>query len=221
MAAVDNGGLELLLSNVVNHRRGSLEAGRRRFVARGPLAWGRVESLRGQLLIASPQLGDPNFERAVVLVTEHGEGGAMGIVLNQPSESAVTAVIPDLTAIAGEEPIFVGGPVQPEAVVVLGEFADPGKAAWIIVADVGLVSAETELEQLPAAVRRGRVYAGFSGWGPGQLEQEIAEEAWIVESPLPAELFPDAPEALWHDVLDRKGGAYALVARMPEDPSMN
>jgi len=104
---------------------------------------------------------------------------------------------------------------------VLGEFADPDKAAWIVVADVGLVSAQTELEELPAAVRRGRVYAGFSGWGPGQLEQEIEAEAWIIESPLPRELFPDDPEALWHDVLDRKGGEYALVARMPDDPSMN
>lgn len=180
-----------------------------------------MESLRGQLLIASPQLGDPNFERSVILITEHDESGAMGIVLNRPSESEVTAVIPDLTPIAGEEPIFVGGPVQPEALVVLGEFADPDKAAWIVVADVGLVSAQTELEELPAAVRRGRVYAGFSGWGPGQLEQEIEAEAWIIESPLPRELFPDDPEALWHDVLDRKGGEYALVARMPDDPSMN
>lgn len=180
-----------------------------------------MESLRGHLLIASPQLGDPNFERAVVLITEHGESGAMGIVLNQPSESAVTTVIPDLAPIAGGEPIFVGGPVQPEALVVLGEFSDPGKAAWIIVADVGLVSAQAELEDLPEAVRHGRVYAGFSGWGPGQLEQEIEEDAWIVEAPLPAELFPDDPESLWRDVLRRKGGEYALVARMPADPSMN
>jgi putative transcriptional regulator len=179
------------------------------------------DSLRGKLLIASPALEDPNFDRSVVLITEHGEEGAMGIVLNQPSESEVAAVIPELESIAGPEPIFVGGPVQPEALVVLGEFSDPDKAAWIVVAGVGLVSAQTDLEELPDSVRRGRVYAGFSGWGPGQLEDEIDEEAWIVEAPLPGELFPEDPDTLWSDVLERMGGEYAIVARMPLDPSVN
>ncbi|MGB6424607.1 MAG: YqgE/AlgH family protein [Solirubrobacterales bacterium] len=180
-----------------------------------------MDSLRGQLLIASPQLSDPNFDRAVVLITEHGEDGAMGIVLNRPSQAGVDGVIPDLSSIAGPEPIFVGGPVQPEALVVLGEFADPAKAAWIVVADVGLVSAQADLGELPEAVRRGRVYAGFSGWGPGQLEEELADESWIIEAPLPSELFPEDPETLWSDVLGRMGGEYALLARMPADPSVN
>jgi putative transcriptional regulator len=180
-----------------------------------------VESLRGKLLIASPALEDPNFSRTVVLITEHGDDGAMGIVLNRPSEAEVAAVVPDLEPIAGDEPIFVGGPVQPEALVVLGEFSDPDKAAWLVVADVGLVAAQTELEELPDAVRRGRVYAGFSGWGPGQLEEEIEDDAWIIEAPIPRELFPDDPGVLWRAVLERMGGEYALVARMPEDPSLN
>jgi putative transcriptional regulator len=180
-----------------------------------------VESLRGKLLIASPALGDPNFERTVVLITEHGDDGAMGIVLNRPSEAEVTELVPELGSIADDDPIFVGGPVQPEALVVLGEFSDPAKAAWIVVAEVGLVSAQTDLEELPAAVRRGRVYAGFSGWAPGQLEGEIEDDSWIIEPPMPTELFPENPETLWSDVLARKGGEYALVARMPEDPSLN
>lgn len=180
-----------------------------------------MESLRGKLLIASPALSDPNFERTVVLITEHGEDGAMGIVLNRPSEAEVAEVVPELGPIAGEETIFVGGPVQPEALVVLGEFSDPDKAAWIVVAEVGLVSAQTDLDELPDAVRRGRVYAGFSGWAPGQLEAEIDEDSWIIEPPMPAELFPENPATLWSDVLERKGGEYALVARMPADPSMN
>ncbi len=180
-----------------------------------------MDSLRGKLLIASPALGDPNFSRTVVLITEHGDEGAMGIVLNRPADAEVSEVLPELSDIAVEEPIFVGGPVQPEALVVLGEFSDPDKAAWIVVADVGLVSADTDIEDLPGAVRRGRVYAGFSGWGPGQLEDELEEDAWIVEPPIPPELFPDDPSTLWSDVLERKGGQYALVARMPEDPSLN
>jgi putative transcriptional regulator len=180
-----------------------------------------MESLRGKLLIASPALGDPNFERTVVLITEHGDEGAMGIVLNRPSEAEVAEVVPELDRIASEEPIFVGGPVQPEALVVLGEFSNPDKAAWIVVSDVGLVSAQTDLDELPESVRRGRVYAGFSGWAPGQLEDEIEEDSWIIEPPLPNELFPEDPSTLWSDVLERKGGEYALVARMPDDPSMN
>jgi len=179
------------------------------------------DSLRGKLLIASPALTDPNFQRSVVLVTEHNEDGAMGIVLNRPSGMRAADVVPQLAEIAGEEPLFVGGPVQPDAVVLLAEFSDPDAAAWIVVADVGLASAEADLEELNEKVRRGRLYAGYSGWAPGQLEAELELESWIVEPPLPAELFPADPHTMWRDVLARKGGQYALVARMPDDPSLN
>src|SRR5881392_1438990 len=159
------------------------------------------DSLRGKLLVASPALIDPNFARSVVFMTEHNDDGAMGIVLNLPSETAVEAVVPPLSDIAGTEPVYVGGPVQPEAIVLLAEFVDP--------------------EDLAGAVRRGRVYAGYSGWGAGQLEAEMETDSWIVEPPLPKELFPDDPATLWSDVLARKGGQYSLLARMPEDPSQN
>jgi putative transcriptional regulator len=179
------------------------------------------ESLRGKLLVASPALLDPNFARTVVLITEHSDEGAMGIVLNRPSDAAVDAVVPELAEIAGGEPVWVGGPVQPEALVLLAEFSDHGAAAWIVVADVGLASADVGLGELAAAVRRGRVYAGYSGWGPAQLEAEMEVDSWIVEPPLPAELFPEDPSSLWSDVLARKGGQYSLIARMPADPSLN
>ena len=179
-------------------------------------------SLRGRLLIASPALIDPNFARTVVLITEHGPEGAMGVVLNRPSEIDVGDVAPELAAVVVDgEPVFIGGPVQPQALVVLAEFSDSRAAAWIIAEDVGFVAAETEYGDLTDVVRRGRVYAGYSGWEAGQLEAELAEEAWIVEPPLPAELFPDDPMALWHDVLARKGGQFALISRMPDDPSQN
>ena len=180
------------------------------------------DSLRGKLLVASPALVDPNFARTVVLITEHNEEGAMGIVLNRPAEGAgVEDLVPELAGVVAERTVFIGGPVQPQALVVLGEFIDPEAAAWIVVADVGFVAAETEPEELQRALRRGRVYAGYSGWGAGQLEAELEQDSWIVEPPLPAELFPDDPESLWQDVLARKGGQYALLARMPDDPSMN
>jgi putative transcriptional regulator len=180
------------------------------------------ESLRGKLLVASPALVDPNFARSVVFITEHNEDGAMGIVLDRPSETLVGEAVPQLAGVAGpDEPVYVGGPVQPSALVVLAEFTDPSAAAWIVVADVGFASADVEMDELPDAVRRARVYAGYSGWGAGQLEAEMEVDSWIVEPPLPKELFPEDPEALWSDVLARKGGQYALVARMPVDPSVN
>jgi putative transcriptional regulator len=178
-------------------------------------------SLRGKLLVASPALLDPNFARSVVLITEHSPDGAMGVVLNRPSETEVGEVAPELDTVVEAEPVFIGGPVQPQALVVLAEFNDPSAAAWVVVADVGFVSAETELDELERSIRRGRVYAGYSGWGAGQLEGELAEDAWIVEPPLPSELFADDPQELWHTVLARKGGEFALIARMPDDPSMN
>src|SRR5213596_2540549 len=177
------------------------------------------ELLRGKLLVASPALLDPNFFRTVVLITEHNEDGAMGIVLNRPSEALVGQIVPELAEVAGDgAPLYVGGPVQPEALVLLAEFSDLEAAAWIVAADVGLASADVDLEELASAVRRGRVYAGYSGWGAGQLEAEMETDSWIVEPPLPKELFPDDPATLWSDVLGRKGGQYALLARMPEDP---
>lgn len=179
------------------------------------------DNLRGKLLVASPALTDPNFARSVVLMTEHSEDGAMGIVLNRPGEASARELMPTLEEIAQDDPLFIGGPVQPQAVVLLAEFADPEAAAWIVVADVGLAAADTEIDELGGAVRRGRFYAGYSGWGPGQLEAELELESWIVEPPLPTELFPDDPDTLWSDVLARKGGTFALISRMPVDPSMN
>ena len=180
-----------------------------------------ADSLRGKLLIASPALTDPNFARSVVLMTEHSDEGAMGIVLNRPADAEARELLPAIEDIAHDDPLFIGGPVQPQAVVLLAEFADPSAAAWIVVADVGLASAEADFEELGEAVRRGRFYAGYSGWGPGQLEMELEIDSWIVEPPLPAELFPDYPESLWSDVLERKVGSYALISRMPDDPSLN
>src|SRR4029079_18992633 len=110
----------------------------------------------------------------------HNEEGAMGIVLNRPSETSVDSVVPELAEIAGGEPVYVGVPVQPEALVLLADFADPEAAAWIVVADVGLASADVDLDELAETVRRGRVYAGYSGWGPGQLEAEMEIDSWIV-----------------------------------------
>jgi putative transcriptional regulator len=182
-----------------------------------------MDTLRGALLVAAPTLLDPNFQRTVVLVTEHTDEGAMGLVLNRPTDTTVADAAPELEPLTGpEELVHQGGPVQPRAVVVLAEFTDPGAAAHVVMGDIGFVRADAELERAGIETRRGRVYAGYAGWGPGQLEGELEDEGWIVvEQPLADELFSPGPDDLWHDVLQRQGGHLALIARMPLDPSLN
>ena len=179
-------------------------------------------SLRGRLLIASPALTDPNFARAVVLITEHGEDGAMGVVLNRPSEIEVddgrARAAPRWSTASR---CSSAGRCSPRRWWCWPSSTTRAAAAWVVVDSVGFVAADTEYSDLPELVRRGRVYAGYSGWGAGQLEAELAEEAWIVEPPLPRELFAPDPEDLWPRVLERKGGQFALVARMPDDPTLN
>jgi putative transcriptional regulator len=180
-----------------------------------------VPSLTGQLLVASPGLVDPNFRRTVVLITEHNEDGAAGLVLNRPTDADVSEVVPQLESLVDDgEPVFMGGPVQPNGVLVLGEFLDPADAAVPLFGSLGFPSLETPDEVVPLTTRR-RIFAGYAGWGSGQLEDELAREDWILEEALADDAFTEAPDELWADVLRRKGGIYELVARMPDDPSVN
>jgi len=180
-----------------------------------------VESLRGHLLVASPSLIDPNFRRAVVLVTEHTEDGAAGLVLNRPSPASVSELVPLLEPLVeDEEQVWLGGPVQPNAVLVLGEFVDPDDAAVPLFGSLGFPALDDPEEVVPATTRR-RVFAGYAGWGAGQLENELGREDWIIEEALNDDAFTESPESLWSEVLRRKGGIYELVARIPEDPSVN
>ncbi len=180
-----------------------------------------MESLRGQLLIAGPVLLDPNFRRAVVLVVEHSDEGALGLILNRPSESTVGEAVPELDGlIEPEEQMFIGGPVQPSGVIVLAEFAEPDPAALLSFDNVGLLHTDASLDTRPA-VLAARAFAGHSGWGPGQLDAELEQGGWIVEAATREDAFSSEPRRLWSEVLSRKGGSYALVARMPADPSLN
>ena len=181
------------------------------------------ESLRGKLLLASPTLLDPNFVRTVILIAEHTEEGAMGLVLNRPAASSVIEAVPDLAWLTGdEEQVYVGGPVAETAVIVLAEFDRPEVAGALVEDDLGFIGTDADdPEQLEGAVRRARVFAGHAGWGPGQLEDELAEDAWIVEPPRREEVFSAEPEDLWAAVLRRKGRRYALLSTMPPDPSLN
>jgi putative transcriptional regulator len=178
-----------------------------------------AESLRGSLLIAGPQLLDPNFRRTVVLIADHAEEGAMGVILNRPSGMNVADAAPDLEPLVGPEmPIYAGGPVQPTSGVVLAEVVEADEP---IFEDVVLVPGLDELADVIDGAGRVRVFAGYAGWGPGQLDEEVARDDWIIAPAQASDVFTEDPDGLWGAVLARKGGQFALVARMPDDPSLN
>ena len=180
-----------------------------------------MDSARGQLLIAGPGLVDPNFWRTVVLIVEHSDEGALGLVLNRPSETTVGEAVSELAELLDtEDPLFVGGPVQPSSLIVLAEFDQPDDAALIAFDDVGVL-AGTAVEDPGAGMRRSRGFVGHAGWGPGQLDSEVERGDWILEPAHREDAFTGEPLELWELVLTRKGGSYALVARMPPDPSVN
>lgn len=172
--------------------------------------------------MAGPTLLDPNFWRTVVLIVEHNEEGALGLVLNRPSETSVGEAVPQLGGLLDPgQQLFIGGPVQPSAVIVLAEFEDPTDAALLAFDDVGVLGTSPSEDDLAVAVRTGRAFLGHAGWGPGQLDGELERGDWILEPAKLKDAFSGDAGGLWSEVLTRKGGSYALVARMPADPSMN
>lgn len=180
------------------------------------------ESLRGQLLVAGPQLLDPNFIRAVVLVGEHSDEGALGIILNRPSEAQVAETVPGLAQLVADDAVVhVGGPVQPNAVTVLAEFTEPEQAATTVFDQIGFARGDLDTSTLSTVIRRARVFAGYAGWSPGQLETELEHGDWIPVDPCADDVFAAEGLGLWASVLRRKGGRYELLARMPIDPSLN
>src|SRR5437868_9616061 len=150
-----------------------------------------MESMRGQLLVAGPSLLDPNFWRTVVLVVEHNEEGALGLVLNRPSETSVGEAVPQLeTLLDPGERLFIGGPVQPSAVIVLAEFEDATDAALVAFDDVGVLGTGPSEEELTAGIRAGRAFLGHAGWGPGQLGGELERGDWLLEPAKPEGALP-------------------------------
>jgi putative transcriptional regulator len=176
--------------------------------------------LRGALLVAGPALLDPNFRRTVVLIGEHHEEGALGVILNRPTPLLVRDAVPPLAWLPmPDDRLYQGGPVQPSSPVVIGEFEHPDDAGLFVFGTIGFILGEAEGAR--STVRRARVFAGYAGWGPGQLERELEEGSWVTEPAGAADVFPDDPDALWSAVLRRKGGTFALWSLMPTDPSVN
>jgi putative transcriptional regulator len=188
------------------------------------------DPMAGRLLIATPLLGDPNFRRTVVLVVEHeAVEGTLGIVLNRPTTIGVDQVLEQWNELATDPSVvFKGGPVSPNSALALALV--PGKdepVGWRALdgapalARLGLLDLDAPPRLLAPAIQSLRVYAGYAGWSPGQLEAEIDEGAWYVVGAEPGDVFAPEPERLWRDVLRRQQGELAFLATYPDDPGLN
>ncbi|HEX2118860.1 MAG TPA: YqgE/AlgH family protein [Acidimicrobiales bacterium] len=184
-----------------------------------------MSELKGRLLVATPNLEDPNFERTVVLVLEHAPSeGALGVVLNRPSDLDLAEPLPEWArAAAHPSVVFIGGPVSPSAAVCLARVGRPGEAqGWDpVLGPVGTLDLDSDPDEAIARIDEIRVFAGYAGWGPGQLEAEIAAGGWFVVDAEASDPLSPAPEDLWATVLRRQRGTLALFAAYPPDPSLN
>lgn len=185
----------------------------------------------GGLLVATPRLDDPNFRRSVVLILEHDRiGGTLGVVLNRPSDISVTQVLPTWDPLVSGPPVlFQGGPVQTDSALALAAVPSGGEPlGWRrlattipAVARLGTVDLDAPPEILAGEIAQMRIFAGYAGWTPGQLEAEIAQGAWYVVDAEPGDTFFADPKSLWRTVLRRQRSELAFVATCPDDPTLN
>jgi putative transcriptional regulator len=183
-----------------------------------------VTSTAGRLLVAEPMLGDPNFDRTVILMVEHSDEGALGLVLNRPTDIDVVEALPAWRSVVSDPPVlFVGGPVEGQSGWCLAQLRpgahQPGFVS--ILGHLGLLELVLDPDELVGSVTAARIYAGYSGWGAGQLEQELAEGTWFVLDADPADPFLPDGEQLWQRILARQRGPLARLSLFPPDPSLN
>jgi putative transcriptional regulator len=172
----------------------------------------------GCLLVASPQLADPNFARAVVLVVSHDGDGSFGLVLNRPLESSLSDVLPEVDPAAAQIPVFQGGPVQTDVLQLVSRDAEAGRS---VAPGISVGASLPEVIEAGACAERARAFLGYAGWGGGQLERETAEGSWIVAPARAAHVFEIAPGQLWATVLRELGGRYAWMSLEGGSPQDN
>lgn len=182
----------------------------------------RLEPTAGRLLVATPLLGDPHFNRTVVYLLEHDGGGTVGVVLNRPSRTPVGQVLPDWQeAVSGPQVVFAGGPVQPDGALCLGQLDSETPYMHEVVDGVSTIDLDGDVAMIAAIARRLRVFAGHAGWAPDQLDSEIREGAWWVLAGSPDDLFSDQPREIWRLVLRRQPPPLNLMSTFPPDPTLN
>lgn len=181
-------------------------------------------TLTGSLLVATPILDEPPFRRAVILLLDHDDDGALGVVVNRAADLEVDRVLADWSdSVSAPGVLFMGGPVGTDSALAVAEITDqsdpPGWRECF--GRIGLLDLDAPPALLAGAIRRMRIFAGYSGWGSGQLEDEITEGAWYVVPSEPDDVFSLAPETLWRRVLRRQRDEMALLATYPDDPTHN
>jgi putative transcriptional regulator len=178
----------------------------------------------GRLLIASPVIGDPNFERTVVLLLDHDGDGALGVVLNRPSDLSASEVLPGWSDLTTQPPVvFSGGPVETEGIIGLGRTSggDTTGPFQVRVGTIGVVDLSVEPIDAVGSVEGLRLFAGYAGWGEGQLESELIGGGWWLVEAHPTDPLTEAPEDLWTTVLKRQPEPLRRWSFYPGDPSVN
>lgn len=173
--------------------------------------------------MATPPLGDPNFDRSVVYMLEHNDQGAVGVVLNRPGrETSIDGLDEWMGRLSPPHVVFTGGPVEVDALIALAAADGPDDEAWSdLHGGIGTVDLSIDPDDVAADVSRVRIFRGYAGWGPLQLEGELAAGAWMVLDAEADDLFTTEPSGLWRDVLRRQGGRTAWVANAPDDLANN
>lgn len=182
-------------------------------------------SLKGKLLVATPALREPTFGKTVIVLLEHGaEAGALGVVVNRPTDVPVADVVPPVAdLVSPPDVLFAGGPVSPQTAIALANTtpAARGEGLAPVIPPLATVDLDADPALLAASLRSLRVFSGYAGWSPGQLEAEIAEGSWYVIESLPDDPFVADPSQLRAVVLRRQGWPLAAAAHSPLDPALN
>ncbi|MFT7475198.1 MAG: putative transcriptional regulator [Verrucomicrobiales bacterium] len=176
----------------------------------------------GRLLLASPGMHDVTFDRTVIFVIEHDEGGSMGLVLNRPSDMLVSDALPDFGSLANPDRLYLGGPVEQGTALVLAEPVDPAAPDMHFMHEgIGLLDLATERNPVQH-LERARVFSGYAGWGPRQLESELRSGAWVVAKTEPTDLWAAADyQSLWAKIMARQGSMADFLSQYPEQPWLN
>jgi putative transcriptional regulator len=178
---------------------------------------------KGSILISEPYLGDPNFERTVLLICEHTDEGSLGFVLNKPSVITVESVIPDLEDFS--DVLYLGGPVGQDSVNFIykgnGEIENslPIGNGFFLGGEFEQLLEMVNLKQLSPADFR--FFSGYSGWSPGQLQKEMEENTWITGNLSIEQVFQIEPQKMWQEILKSMGGKYRMYSNFPIDPRLN
>jgi len=179
---------------------------------------------KGVLLLSEPFMLDPNFKRSVVFLSEHNEeDGTVGFILNKSMNMTLEEVMPDVDNFKAE--LFYGGPVQPDTLHFLHNLGDLLEGSVHVIDDVywggNFEELKVMIQQKVVSPDNFKFFLGYSGWSPGQLEDELKEKSWIITKAISDYVFKNMPQSLWKKVLQNMGGEYKLIATFPEDPTLN